>query len=110
MPDQIVQDSPDTATADALALRMWRRLTAAIDSGAPVPTEVSIRPPVVALSFGHDQCPDARAAAAAMVRALGLTGPVTYRDHLIRWGSSEPDANGLLWDVWAHLPGGGDAR
>ena len=91
--------------SQTVALRVWRRLTAAIDTGAPVPSTVDIRPERVMLAYLHEHHRDVRTAAAAMVRTLGLTGPVTHQPRIIHW-SSAPSEEGPSWEVWAHLPGG----
>lgn len=94
------------ATVEAQARAAWRRITAAVESGAPVPYSINMHGGGAAISYNAPQNPDPLADAAAMARALGLTDGPKSGSKTVRWENSpaEWDATGESWQVWAHLP------
>ncbi|HEX5972556.1 MAG TPA: hypothetical protein VFY85_11555 [Gemmatimonadaceae bacterium] len=97
-----LRGTSDAAAAPGRAA--WRRITAAIERGAPVPYSIHIHHGGADISYAH--AGDPLADATAMAQALGLTDGPIGGGETVRWCTSnaEWEATGDLWSVWAHLP------
>ncbi len=89
------------------ALEHWRRITAAITTGAPVPGSVSGLKNGGAIISYYRNCGGAVESAAAMVRALGLDAAPTYEQYdgyySVCWDSGFAPDN--WWRVYAYVDG-----